>query len=155
MSILSNPKSLYGARIWQFGFAIGVLVLVSYAGVHRGWWPNINGALAVGVISAILTFAITLHAIISHHLNRNPFSGGSTMRTILRIAIEIIILLLWVATATLMLRPKNCFYRHVNGDGVDTCFANTHDAENDGGHPWTDQPTISWAVGIAFSFVEM
>lgn len=48
MSILSNPKSLYGARIWQFGFALGVLVLVSYAGVHRGWWPNINGALAVG-----------------------------------------------------------------------------------------------------------
>ena len=77
------------------------------------------------------------------------------MRTIFRIAIEMIMLLLWVATATLMLRPKNCFYRHVNGDGVDTCFANAHDAENDGGHPWTDQPTISWAVGTAFSFVEM
>ena len=47
MSILSNPKSLYGARVWQFAFAVGVLVLISYAGVHRGWWPNINGALAV------------------------------------------------------------------------------------------------------------
>jgi hypothetical protein len=47
MSIFSNPKTLYGARIWQFGFALGVLVLISYAGVHRGWWTNINGPIAV------------------------------------------------------------------------------------------------------------
>lgn len=48
MSILSNPRTLYFTRILQLLFGIGFLVLVSDAGVHRGWWDNINGALAVG-----------------------------------------------------------------------------------------------------------
>ncbi len=48
MSILSNPRTLYFTRIVQLLFGIGFLVLVCDAGVHRGWWDNINGALAVG-----------------------------------------------------------------------------------------------------------
>lgn len=48
MSILSNPRTLYFTRILQLLFGIGFLVLISDAGVHRGWWDNINGALAVG-----------------------------------------------------------------------------------------------------------
>lgn len=47
MGFLSNPKLPYFVRIAQILFAIGVLILVSYAGVHRGWWKDINGALAV------------------------------------------------------------------------------------------------------------
>ncbi|KAL2040575.1 hypothetical protein N7G274_006554 [Stereocaulon virgatum] len=152
MSIFSNPKTLYGARIWQFGFALGVLVLISYAGVHRGWWTNINGPIAVAIISVILTFATTLHTIISNHLNKNPFSGGSTIRTVLRIAVEVVMLLLWIATATLMLRKKNCEYRKTNLDGVDMCYASSTDNT---GKRWTDQPTISWDMCIAFTFVEI
>jgi hypothetical protein len=108
--------------------------------------------ISTTVISVILTFAITLHTIILNHLNKNPFSGGSTMRTILRIAIEVVMLLLWVATATLMLRKKNCELRSTTLDGVDTCYASAKDTT---GKRWTDQPTISWDVCIAFTFVEM
>lgn len=50
MGILSNPKVPYTVRLVQLGFGIAYLVLICYAGVHRGWWSNINGALAVGGI---------------------------------------------------------------------------------------------------------
>lgn len=48
MGFLNNPKLPYLVRIGQLAFAIGFLILISYAGTHRGWWGNINGALAVG-----------------------------------------------------------------------------------------------------------
>ena len=60
MSILSNPKSLYILRLIQFAFAIGVLVLVSYAGTHHGWWSNISGGIALGGSSSLLICASTL-----------------------------------------------------------------------------------------------
>lgn len=47
MSFLSNPRTLYFTRIAQLLFGIGVLVAVSYAGVHRGWYSKIDGSLAV------------------------------------------------------------------------------------------------------------
>lgn len=48
MGFLSNPKLPYGVRIAELVFGLGFLILICYAGVHRGWWTNINGALAVG-----------------------------------------------------------------------------------------------------------
>lgn len=48
MSFLSNPRTLYFTRIAQLLFAIGLLVTISYAGVHRGWYTKIDGSLAVG-----------------------------------------------------------------------------------------------------------
>lgn len=48
MAFISNPKSLYIIRLIQLAFAIGVLVLVSYAGTHHGWWSNIQGGIALG-----------------------------------------------------------------------------------------------------------
>jgi len=177
MSILSNPRTLYFTRILQLLFGIGFLVLVSDAGVHRGWWDNINGALAVGgtflgsttctevpqsykdiytklavaVIATILTFALTIHALVTHHLKSNPFSGGSLTRTTLRLVAEAIVFLLWIATATLMLRPKGgCAERGI-GEGLDDCV----DKGNKNFHHYSDQPLARWDIGIAFDFVEM
>ena len=48
MGLLSNPKLPYFVRIAQLLLSIGFLILISYAGTHRGWWKGINGALAVG-----------------------------------------------------------------------------------------------------------
>lgn len=150
MSILSNPRTLYFTRIVQLLFGIGFLVLVSDAGVHRGWWDNINGALAVGVIATIFTFALTIHALVTHHLKSNPFSGGSRTRTILRLVAEAIVFLLWVATATLMLRPKGgCI--EIKDKGLDVCQGKG----KDNFHPYSDQPLARWDIGVAFDFVEI
>ena len=62
MSFLSNPKLLYFIRIGQLLLGLVFLVLICYDGTHRAWWSSINGPLAVGVISSIFTFAITVHS---------------------------------------------------------------------------------------------
>lgn len=48
MGLFNNPKLQYSLRITQLAVAIAFLIVISYAGVHRGWWKNINSALAVG-----------------------------------------------------------------------------------------------------------
>ena len=70
MSFLSNPKVMYATRIAQLILGILFLVLICYDGTHRAWWRNINGPLAVGVISAIFTFAITIYSMYVPFQNR-------------------------------------------------------------------------------------
>lgn len=48
MGFFNSPKLQYYLRIAQLAFALAFLIVISYAGVHRGWWRNINAALAVG-----------------------------------------------------------------------------------------------------------
>lgn len=48
MGVFNNPKLQFYLRITQLAVAIAFLVVISYAGVHRGWWKNINAAIAVG-----------------------------------------------------------------------------------------------------------
>ena len=48
MSILSSPRALYITRLIQLGFTIGFLILVCYSSVHRGWWHDLDGPLAIG-----------------------------------------------------------------------------------------------------------
>ena len=43
-----HPKLLYFIRLLQICLAIVILILICYGGVHRGWWSNIDGPLAVG-----------------------------------------------------------------------------------------------------------
>lgn len=62
MSFLGNPKLLYFIRIGQLLLGVLFLVLICYDGTHRAWWSSINGPLAVGVISSVFTFAITVHS---------------------------------------------------------------------------------------------
>ncbi|KAI4132418.1 MAG: hypothetical protein LQ341_006278, partial [Variospora aurantia] len=48
----------------------------------------------------------------THHRS-NPFSGGTTIITIARIVAEVLVFLLWVASAALMLRPRGgCENKH-------------------------------------------
>ncbi|MCJ1343853.1 hypothetical protein MMC31_002050 [Peltigera leucophlebia] len=143
MGFLSNPKLPYGVRIAELVFGLVFLILICYAGVHRGWWTNINGALAVGVITSVITFGVTGYGIFLHH-RQNPFAGGSKLATLARVFAEIITALLWVATATLMLRHKGgCENRSI--DGI-YCRANKK---------WVDRPLVTWTVAIAFSFVQI
>ena len=164
MSNLSNPRTLYFTRIAQFLIAAGFLILICYSGVHRGWWTSINGPLAVGVIASIFTFALTLHNLITHHLKKNPFSGGSATRTIIRLSAEALVFLLWIATAVLMLRPK----KGCPEPDQTTSPYPVHDTKDDAGHKvnvcatslnssyeWTDQPRTEWDIAVAFDFVEM
>ncbi|KAK4696455.1 hypothetical protein P7C71_g1458, partial [Lecanoromycetidae sp. Uapishka_2] len=146
MSILTNPKSLYFSRLAQLLIAIGFLIVICDAGVHRGWWNNINGALAVGVISSIFTTILTIYHLISHHRSTNPFTGGSRTRTLLRLSLETILFLLWVASVVLMLRGKGGCPVTESGDGITVC---------PDGRQKKDVPNVQWFVGVAFGFVEI
>lgn len=44
----NQDRMLYSVRLLQICLASATLVLICYDGVHRGWWNNINGPLAVG-----------------------------------------------------------------------------------------------------------
>ncbi|KAL8921345.1 MAG: hypothetical protein Q9172_004073 [Xanthocarpia lactea] len=161
MSFFSNPKLLYFIRIGQLLFSVAFLVLICYAGTHRSWWNSINGALAVGVISSIVTFAITIHSIFTHHRS-NPFSGGSTKYTIARLAAEVLVFLLWVASAALMLRPRGgCQWKDAvptgRGnifEGQQACWKYQEGREGEFIHLYDDQPIVTWTVAIVLSLIE-
>ncbi|KAI4280681.1 MAG: hypothetical protein L6R38_004257 [Xanthoria sp. 2 TBL-2021] len=155
MSFLGNPKLLYFIRIGQLLLGVLFLVLICYDGTHRAWWSSINGPLAVGVISSILTFAITVHSIFTHHRS-NPFSGGSTTYTIARLAAEILVFLLWVASAALMLRKREgCDYKKPADQGAykgkQICY---REGDDKYARLYDDQPIVTWTVAIAVSLVE-
>ncbi|KAL8840800.1 MAG: hypothetical protein Q9176_003647 [Flavoplaca citrina] len=162
MSFLSNPKLLYFIRIGQLIFGILFLVLICYDGTHRAWWSSIDGPLAVGVISSIFTFAITIHSMyvkaqdsFTHHRS-NPFSGGSATYTIARLAAEVLVFLLWVASAALMLRPREgCDFKEAAPEGSykgqDICFRT---GDDDFAILFDDQPITTWYIAIAASLVE-
>ncbi|KAL8751167.1 MAG: hypothetical protein Q9199_006609 [Rusavskia elegans] len=155
MSFLSNPKLLYFIRIGQLLSGVLFLVLICYDGTHRAWWSSINGPLAVGVISSIFTFAITVHSIFTHHRS-NPFSGGSTTYTIARLVAEILVFLLWVASAALMLRKhEGCDYKNPAEQGAykgkQICYRKGDDKY---ARLYDDQPIVTWTVAIAVSLVE-
>lgn len=93
------------------------------------------------VITSVITFGVTGYGIFLHHRG-NPFAGGSKLATLARIFAEIITALLWVATATLMLRHKaGCEHRE-----LEYCRPNKK---------WVDRPLVTWTVAIAFSFIQM
>ena len=103
------------------------------------------------VIAVLFTFAITLHGIIIHHKASNPFSNSSTARTVVRLILEVLTFLLWIAAATLALRyPKNCSWNAAAGK----CWAPTNGVTTDE-RDLSDQPVTEWDIAIAFSFVEM
>ncbi|KAL8703245.1 MAG: hypothetical protein Q9201_003578 [Fulgogasparrea decipioides] len=153
MSFLSNPRLLYFGRLAQLALGIIFLVLICYDGTHRSWWTTVNGALAVGVIASIFTFAVTIHTIFTHHRS-NPFSGGSTTYTIARLAAEVLVFLLWVASAALMLRPRggceNKGTAKEDPKGPQYCW------NHEGKDPkrFNSQPIVTWDVAIALSLVE-
>ncbi|MCJ1438919.1 hypothetical protein MMC27_008309 [Xylographa pallens] len=133
MDTLRNPKTLFTARIGQLVFAVAYLILVSWCGTHRGYWnSNVTGAIALGVIATLFTFVVTAHGIwiYSRH---NPFAGHGKVYTWARLGLELLMVLMWIGTATLMLRPK----------GED--FSNILSLP----------PNVQWDVCIAFTFVEI
>ncbi|KAI4237581.1 MAG: hypothetical protein L6R40_005872 [Gallowayella cf. fulva] len=161
MSFLSSPKLLYFIRLAQLLFGILFLVLICYDGTHRSWWNSINGPLAVGVISSIFTFAIAAHSIFTHHRS-NPFSGGSTTYTIARLAAEVLVFLLWVASAALMLRPRGgCEWKDAVPDrpgntavGQQACWKTQGDREGKFIALYDWQPIKTWTVAIVASLIE-
>lgn len=95
------------------------------------------------VITSVITFGVTGYGIFLHH-RKNPFAGGSKLATLARFFAEIITALLWVATATLMLRHKGGCEHRVEGSVY--CRPNKK---------WVDRPLVTWTVAIAFSFIQM
>ena len=103
----------------------------------------------VPVIAALLTFAFSTFSIITYYRNSSPLSG-STVKTFVRVSIEIVFFLMYVAVAGLMLRPKT-------GCVPDLKVANQCDSPDDNTTHWPHDaaPTTEWAVGVAFSIAEM
>ncbi|MCJ1246829.1 hypothetical protein MMC30_004038 [Trapelia coarctata] len=133
MDVLRNPKILFFSRVGQLVVAIAYLILVAWCGTHRGYWnTNVTSAIALGVIATIFTLVVTAHGIWSH-IRTNPFASHGKVYTIARIVLELLIILLWIGTASLMLRDK----------GEDYSL-------------WLDLPPFAqWDVCIAFSFIEI
>lgn len=104
------------------------------------------------VITSILTFAVTIHTIVSHHRG-NPFAEKGRVFKFVRLGVEVLTILLWIASATLMLRHKRGCDPRGATDGRDICFNGTGDKSH--GFAWTNQPLITWDIAIAFSFIEM
>ncbi|KAL9019515.1 MAG: hypothetical protein Q9185_003215 [Variospora sp. 1 TL-2023] len=156
MSFLGNPKFLYGTRYGQLVLGIIFLVMICYSGTHRAWWTSVNGPLAVGVIASIFTFAVTIYSIFTHHRS-NPFSGGTTIITIARIVAEVLVFLLWVASAALMLRPRGgCENKHKPIEGSPEAL-NTVYCWNDAWQDpkrYDDQPIRYWDTAIVISLIE-
>ncbi|KAL8972430.1 MAG: hypothetical protein Q9183_000562 [Haloplaca sp. 2 TL-2023] len=149
MSFLGNPKLLYFTRLAQLILAVLFLVLICYSGAHRGWWDNIDGPLALGVIASIFTFAVTIHTIFTHHRS-NPFSGGSTTYTIARIVAEVVVFLLWVASAGLMLRSRDGCSVRVRKE-EDACY---NPRNGDLEYYYSDQPRATWYAAVAVGLLE-
>ena len=76
------------------------------------------------------------------------------MRTIIRLAGEAMVFLLWVATAVLMLRGKGGCGKDVRHttDGIEYCLDGR---TSDNGHLYSDRPVARWDIATAFDFAEM
>ena len=102
------------------------------------------------VITTILTFLLTTFSLLLHFKPSNPFSSKfSTLKRTLHLIFEVLILLLWIASAALLLRyPKSCGFTY---DGK--CWkTESHTFE------WKDlgdRPLVEWDAGIALGFAEM
>ncbi|MCJ1409516.1 hypothetical protein MMC19_003597 [Ptychographa xylographoides] len=133
MDMLRKPKVLFFARIAQLIFAIAFLILVSWCGTHRGYWIyNVTAAIAIGVIATLLTFVITGHGIWIYS-RKNPFAGHGKVYTYSRLALEILMILIWIGTASLSLRNKGEDFSQV----------------------LNLPPFVQWDICIAFTFVEI
>ncbi|CAF9916685.1 MAG: hypothetical protein HETSPECPRED_002981 [Heterodermia speciosa] len=157
-SFLEKPKILYSTRLAQLSFATAFLVVICYAGTHRGWWKNINPPLALGVIAVLFTFAVAIYTVFRHHRGSDPFAARGILYTIVRLVIEIIVFLLWVGSAALALRPhggcdSKTGHRGPGPKGQDWCWGNP--GKFDPHWDYTNQPLITWDIAIAFSFVEI
>jgi len=149
----SKPNLLYYLRCFQICFSLGFLIVICSSSVHRGWWNNVTGAIAIGVITSLITFAIIGHAIFTQ-IRSNPFSSRGSIYQIVRLVIEVVTFLLWVATLVLMLRHKGgCDgNRSRTEQGITICY---YDEKNDKAFKLrSDQPTIQWWVAVAFGLVE-
>lgn len=114
------------------------------------------------VLASIFTFAVTIHTILSHHRS-NPFAGSGKALTFLRLGIEVLTFLLWIASATLLLRHKSGCSRREQAEldrnkkpvGPDYCWDGFHKDDKRKGILWSNRPSTTWDVAIAFSFIEM
>ncbi|KAL8879936.1 MAG: hypothetical protein Q9192_008129, partial [Flavoplaca navasiana] len=91
----------------------------------------------------------------THHRSK-PFSGGSATYTIARLAAEVLVFLLWVASAALMLRPREgCDFKEAAPEGSykgqDFCLRR---GDDDFAILFDDQPITTWYIAIAASLVE-
>ncbi|KAI4170013.1 MAG: hypothetical protein LQ343_005262 [Gyalolechia ehrenbergii] len=90
----------------------------------------------------------------THHRS-NPFSGGTATITIARIAAEVLVFLLWVASAALMLRPRGgCEQKHPQISGPDTKTQYCWNKDWKDGKKYDDQPIATWNTGIAIALIE-
>ncbi|MCJ1259355.1 hypothetical protein MMC24_007192 [Lignoscripta atroalba] len=126
MGFLSDPKVLYYTRIVQALFAVAIAILVVWCATYDPYWRYKKGAIALGVISAILTFVVAGHGIRSHHRG-NPLASNGKRDVIARIALEVFMTIIWIVTVAYMLKGLNRYLPRLD----------------------------KWDVSIGFTFVEI
>ena len=97
---------------------------------------------------------MAIHTIVSHHRS-NPFAGNGKVFVFVRLGVEVLTILLWIASAILMLRHKKGCERRIIFDSRDSCYLGGDENKESSWSNWTDHPLITWDIAIAFSFVEM
>ena len=129
--------------------------------VHTIRLPTHGRVLTLfAVIAVILTLILSIFGIVTHHRSTTPLSG-STIKTVLRVGIEFVVLLVYIASAGLMLRPRTGCTPSVDPPKDNWCGVPNGDPPVNGVQPlnfvapYDAQPLSEWNAAIAFSFLEM
>ena len=72
----AKANLLYYLRCFQLSFALAFLIVICYSGVHRGWWDNVTGAIALGGLHSprwvlIQPTALYFNDLPSHNLSHH------------------------------------------------------------------------------------
>ncbi|KAI9802299.1 MAG: hypothetical protein M1833_001805 [Piccolia ochrophora] len=130
VSLKSGMKTPLVARYLQILLALIYFVLLCYASTHKGYWTDIRGPIALGVIVSLLTFGAVGYAIFCLHRGILAFGG----KIFIRIPLELVLALAWIGSGVLMLRSDK-------GHSTDSSFDQ-------------DPPWPMWYVCVALAFIE-
>jgi hypothetical protein len=106
-----------------------LLVVYTLALTHH---PSYTQAYTATVIATLFTIFVTAHGIWCYS-RKNPFAGHGRAYNIARMVLELFMILIWIGTASLMLRWKDEDYTQV----------------------LNLPPFVQWDICIAFTFIEM
>ncbi|KAL6716908.1 hypothetical protein ACLMJK_004820 [Lecanora helva] len=93
-------------RANQIIFALIVLIMLCYSGVHHGWWRNLGQPLGFGITASLLTLVIAIPTIFGYTSTAVTASHRAFFLHFMRVIAEFVLIALWSATFATMLLPK-------------------------------------------------
>ncbi|KAK5012033.1 hypothetical protein LTR60_004593, partial [Cryomyces antarcticus] len=108
MSVFMLPTRFLGALYLQFILVLIFFALLCYDGTYRGWWTDINAALALGSIAFVFTVVLSGFEIANH---KSAWIRNSKLVKFSLIVLYVLVALVWVATVVLYCRHKGKDFR--------------------------------------------